>query len=143
MGIESYLPMHKVVRQWSDRKKKMEVPLFPNYVFVKVDEVMRVSLFSIKELVKFVSIEKRPVVVREKEIMTIKRVLSEDVQVSAEEYFQEGMRVRIGYGQFVGMEGVIVKKNNSTRLVVKIDGLMKAFSFNIASHLAEVVISLQ
>lgn len=143
MGIESYLPMHKVIRQWSDRKKKLEVPLFPSYVFVKVNETKRVSLFSIKELIRFVSIEKKPVVVREKVIMNIKRVLSEDVQVATEEYFQEGMRVRIGYGQFAGMEGVIIKKNNSTRLVVKIDGLMKAFSFNIASHVVETVTSLQ
>jgi transcriptional antiterminator RfaH len=52
MGIESYLPTHKVVRQWSDRKKKMDVPLFSNYVFVKVDDTKRRLLFSINELLK-------------------------------------------------------------------------------------------
>lgn len=138
MGIESYLPMHKVIRQWSDRKKKLEVPLFPNYVFVRVNETRRGSLFSIKELVRFVSIEKKPVVVREKEILTIKRVLNEDVPVMTEEYFQEGMKVRIEYGQFAGLEGVIIKKNSNTRLIIKIEGLMKAFSFNVSAHMAEV-----
>jgi len=137
MGIESYLPMHKVVRQWSDRKKRLEVPLFPNYVFVRVNEIDCVALYSIKELVKFVTIEKRPVVIRENEIVAIKRVLSEEVDISTEEYFQEGMRVRIKQGQFEGLEGVVVKKQGSARLIIKIEGLMKAFSFSISAGMVE------
>src|SRR5688572_14119498 len=85
MGIESYLPLQKVVRQWSDRKKKMEVPLFPNYVFVKIEETERGYLYSIKELVRFVSLEKIPVVVRENEILAIKHVLSGNFEVSSDE----------------------------------------------------------
>jgi transcription antitermination factor NusG len=138
MGIESYLPLHKVVRQWSDRKKKMEVPLFSNYVFVKVDDVRRRLLFSIKELLKFVSIEGRPVVIRENEILTIKKVSSGDFDdISTEEYFQEGMKVRITNGQLTGLEGVVIKKCNKSRLVIRIEGLMKAFSFEISAKFAE------
>jgi len=66
MGIESYLPLYKVTRQWSDRKKKVEVPLFPNYVFVKVSEKGRRVIFNIKEPVKFISIDNKPVVVDER-----------------------------------------------------------------------------
>lgn len=140
MGIESYLPTHLVIRQWSDRRKKMEVPLFPNYVFVKIEDAKRGFLYSIKELVRFVSIEKRPVIVCEKEIMAIRNVLSEDTEVSSEEYFQQGMKVRIRQGQFAGMEGIIIRRSGNTRLVVKIDVLMKAFSFNISSKFAEQVL---
>jgi transcription antitermination factor NusG len=140
MGIESYLPMHKVVRQWSDRKKKMEVPLFTGYVFVKVDDVRRVVLFSIQELVKFVSIDKKPVVVRETEILTIKNVLNRDFgDISIEEYFQEGMKVKITQGQFAGLEGEVITKCNKSRLVIKVDGLRKAFSFEISTKAAMVV----
>ncbi len=141
LGIESYLPMHKVIRQWSDRKKKLELPLFPCYIFVKVDDVMRNNLFSIKELVKFVSIERRPVILREKEILTIKRVLGEEADVSNEEYFQQGMKVRIKHGQFAGLEGVVIKKRGSERLLIKIDSLMKAYSFNVATHHIEAMVS--
>jgi transcription antitermination factor NusG len=139
MGIESYLPMYKVVRQWSDRKKRLIVPLFPNYVFVKVNTLCRGYLFSIKELVRFVSIEQKPVVVRENEITTIQRILCEDVEVLPEEYFQEGMRVRIGQGQFAGLEGVIAKRCSKTRLIIKIDGLMKAFSINLSACHVEML----
>lgn len=139
MGIEHYLPLQKVIRQWSDRKKKLLVPLFPNYVFVRVSADKRSYLYSIRELVRFVSIEKRPVVVREKEITAIKRVLNEEVEIFAEEYFQAGMNIRIKQGQFAGLEGVVVKKSNYSRLIIKIDGLMKAFSINVPTNLSELV----
>lgn len=139
MGIESYLPLHKVVRQWSDRKKKLEVPLFPNYVFVKVDAILRVSLFSIKELTKFVSIEKQPVVIDEKEILAIKKVLNNEEEVVPDHYFQEGVKVRVRGGHFDGLEGIIIKRRGRTRLLIKIEGLMKAFSFNVSTQLAEVI----
>ncbi|UXE67985.1 MAG: UpxY family transcription antiterminator [Chryseotalea sp. WA131a] len=146
MGIESYLPMHKVIRQWSDRKKKMEVPLFSNYVFVKVDDVRRRLLFSIDELLKFVSIEGKPVVIRENEILTIKRLLSGDFdEISTEEYFhfQEGMKVRIAHGHFAGLEGVVIKKCNKSRLIIKVEGLMKAFSFVLSSKYAKKIDFIQ
>lgn len=139
MGLESYLPLNRVTRKWSDRIKKLDVPLFPNYVFVKVSPEKRGYLYSIKEMVRFVSIEKKPVVVRDKEISAIKRVLGEEVEVFPEEYFQQGMNIRIKYGQFAGLEGVVVRKSNYSRLVIRIDGLMKAFSINVSSNLAEPV----
>lgn len=96
--------MPKVVRQWSDRKKKMEVPLFSNYVFVKVDDVRRSLLFSVRELLKLVSIEGKPVVNMENEILTRKKVSSGDFEdISTDECFQEGIKVRIAYGQFAGL----------------------------------------
>lgn len=139
MGLEAYLPLHRVVRQWSDRKKTLEVPLFPNYVFVKLNALKRERLYSIKELIRFVSIDKKPVVLCDEEIVNIKRVLGEVVDVHEEEYFQQGMKVRIKYGQFSGLEGTILKKNGNSRLLIKIDGLMKAFSFNISDSVAELI----
>jgi transcription antitermination factor NusG len=140
MGIECFLPLHTVVRQWSDREKKIEIPLFPNYVFIKVEEAVRYSLFSVKDLVKFVSFEKKPVVIRDKEIMVIKNALDPAFEVSRETYVEEGMKVKITHGCFGGMEGIIKKVNSRTRFVVKIDVLMQAFSFNISSNIAEILV---
>lgn len=117
----------------------MEVPLFPNYVFVKVNGMGYNSLHSIKEIVRFVSIDRRPVVIREDEIKMIKRLLMGEPDVASEEYFQEGARIRIEHGQFAGLEGIVVKQNNKSRLIVKIDGIMRAFSVNISLNTFEIV----
>jgi transcription antitermination factor NusG len=137
IGIETYLPLCTIVRQWSDRLKKVEVPLFPNYVFVKVDEKTRRNVYKIKEPIRFISIDKRPAVVDEREIQTIRQVLSGGSKVSSEAYFQQGMMVRIKQGQFAGLEGIVIKRNGTTRLLVRIERLMKAYSFNISADMVE------
>lgn len=140
LGIEFFLPMYKTVRQWSDRKKKVELPLFPNYVFVHTSESARQLLFSINELIKFVSIERKPVVVRDTEIETVKQILKVDgLEVGMENYFQKGMKVRIARGQLAGLEGVVLKQNGKSRLLVCINGLQKAFSINVATNLLESI----
>lgn len=139
IGIEFFLPFYKVERKWSDRKKKIEVPLFPNYIFVRVDNNLTKSkILSVKHVVKFISIDGRPLVVREQDITSIKKILNDDLDVAPENYFHEGMKVRIKGGQFNGFEGVIVKKFNDTRLIISISTLMKAYSFNISSSYVEV-----
>ncbi len=139
MGIESFLPMYQVIRQWSDRKKRIRVPLFPNYVFIKTNEETRGVLFSIKDIVRFVSIEKKPVVVREQEIRDIKFILNGDFELDAEDYFQAGMKVKINRGHLSGMEGIILRKNSKARLLIKIDLLQRAFSVNIPSCFADTI----
>lgn len=138
LGMEFFLPTYKTVRQWSDRKKKVELPLFPNYVFVHTSERERHLLFSISNLVKFVSIERKPVKVRESEIATVKRVLeADDVDLGEANYFETGSKVRIAQGQLAGLEGRVLKQNGKSRLLIRIDELRKAFSINIATSLLE------
>ncbi len=138
LGMEFFLPTYKTVKQWSDRKKKVELPLFPNYVFVHTSENERHLLFSITNLVKFVSIESRPVKVRETEIDAVRRILeADDVEVGMANYFETGSKVRIARGQLAGLEGRVLKQNGKSRLLIRIDELQKAFSINVATHLLE------
>lgn len=140
LGVEFFLPMYKTVRQWSDRRKKVELPLFPNYIFVHTSENHRHALFSINEPIKFVSIEKKPVVVREHEIDVVRQILkADDLEIGIEDYFQQGKKVRITRGQLAGMEGIVLKQNGKSRLLISIDGLQKAFSINVATNLLEPI----
>lgn len=128
-GFECFLPLQNILRQWSDRKKKQEVPLFPNYVFVKMRESQRPCLFILKGFVKYVSFDRKPVVVREKEIDSIMRILrTDDLDIQSEQYIDTGMCARITSGQFAGMEGIVTQRNGRSRLVIRISSLMKAFS---------------
>jgi transcription antitermination factor NusG len=135
MGFESYLPVHTVVRQWSDRKKKMEVPLFPNYVFVRTHLPNTIELLSIRELVKFISFDGAPVAIPEKEIQAIRQVLSGKAPVENETYdHRAGETVVIREGQFAGTQGLVVRKNGKHRLVIQIHALQQAISVEIATQ---------
>src|SRR4051794_27674697 len=83
-GYEAYCPLNRVVRQWSDRKKTVQEPLFKGYVFVKVEEKAKWKVREIDGILNYVFWNGRPGIVREQEIETIKRFLNQftDVQVS-------------------------------------------------------------
>lgn len=135
MGLEAYLPLQQVVRQWSDRKKKMEAPLFPNYVFVKTSAVRRYDVCRIPELVRFVTCDNQPVVIPEKNINDIRRLLTGEVEVYENaSHYKTGERVKVVHGQFAGTEGVLVKVNGKKRLVVQLEVLRKVIAVDISTH---------
>ncbi len=140
MGVETFLPMQKVVKQWSDRKKKVTLPLFPNYVFVKTTPQRRFDLFGVKGLVRFVAFEGKPVAIPEQEIEMIRKMVGQvGVAFNASSTTgSTGERVKIMHGQFAGTEGVIVREHDGKRrLVVQIKALKQTVSINIAAdHLS-------
>lgn len=134
LGFESYLPMHIVERNWSDRKKRLVVPLFPNYIFVKTSPNKRIETFTIREIVRYVSFGGAPVSVKDTIINSIKTILMENREVNViENNISIGSPIKIINGPFTGMEGILLSMNGNTRFVLKIDSLQKAISINIPS----------
>ena len=80
-GIESYCPLNKVRRKWSDRIKTIEEPLFKSYVFVKIDEEIRTNVRMTDGVINFVYWNGKPAVIKEREIQTIRRFLDEHENV--------------------------------------------------------------
>jgi len=81
MGIEVYCPLRKEVRQWSDRKKKVEVPLLPSMVLVKLTENERHLVFDVPGVVRYMFWLGEPAVVREKEIEGLQKSLKSGFKV--------------------------------------------------------------
>lgn len=108
-GIESYCPLNKVKRKWSDRMKTVEEPLFKSYVFVKVTDDDRTKVRLTNGVVNFVYWNGKPAIIREKEIQTIKRFLDEheSVQVRPME-FAINQQVLITSGTFMDKRAVVV-----------------------------------
>ncbi|AXY73677.1 UpxY family transcription antiterminator [Paraflavitalea soli] len=131
-GVVSFIPLHKVIRQWSDRKKQLEVPLFPNYIFVQVPPAERFELLRIDGIVKYISFDGKPATVSNTLIDTLKKMLSGNIEVSNEQFI-EGTRIRISHGPFTGAEGLLIRKNGSRRLVVQIDALQRSVSVDISA----------
>lgn len=122
-GVESYCPLNKVNRKWSDRMKIVEEPLFKSYVFVKVQDTDKTKVRMTNGVINFVYWEGRPAVIREKEINAIKRFLNEykNVEVHPME-FQQQQRVIITGGPLMDQEGSVLNVNRKM-VKVAIDSL--------------------
>ena len=138
-GIESYLPLRKVLRQWSDRKKWVEEPLFRCYVFIHVDEKNRLRALQTYGVVRVVSFNGKPAVVRDEEIENIRRVLREVETVEPCSMVYVGDIVEITRGPLCGLRGRLVQVRSEHRLVVTIDSIHQALRFNVALTDVKVV----
>jgi transcription antitermination factor NusG len=122
-GFESYCPLNKVRRKWSDRVKVVEEPLFKSYVFVKVNEEDRTAVRMTLGVINFVYWEGKPAVIKEKEINTIKRFLNEYENVEVQPMsLQVHQRVKITTGPLMDQEGEVLSLQRKA-VKVAIDSL--------------------
>jgi transcription antitermination factor NusG len=114
-GVESYCPLNKVPRKWSDRIKIVEEPLFKSYVFVRINDEDRTRVRMTDGVVNFVYWNGRPAIIKEKEIQVIRRFLDEYEQVDVQKIdFEPEERVRVISGPMMDQEGKIVEVKNKT-----------------------------
>jgi transcription antitermination factor NusG len=120
MGIEVYCPMVSEVRQWSDRKKIVNTPLFTSYVFVKLKEKDREQVFEVPGVVRYLFWLGKPANVKEDEIQTIRNWVEDDnVMEMTVADFSPGDRMTIPKGVFKDQEGLIKDVGkNKMRLVL-------------------------
>lgn len=122
-GLESYCPLNKVRRKWSDRYKVVEEPLFKSYVFVKVSDEDRTNVRMTTGAINFVYWDGKPAVVKEKEIVAIRRFLDEYENVEARPVkLKMHQRVRVTNGTLMDHEGKVVDLQHKTAKVA-IDSL--------------------
>jgi len=117
-GIESYCPLNKVRRKWSDRIKTIEEPLFKSYVFVRIADEDRTPVRMTNGVVNFVYWNGKPAIIKEKEIQVIKRFLDEYENVEAVKIeLSEGDRVQVLAGPMMEREGKVLEVKNKVAKV--------------------------
>jgi len=120
-GIESYCPLNKVTRQWSDRVKIVEEPLFKSYVFVRISEGERTSVRMTNGVVNFVYWNGKPGIIKEREIRTIRKFLDEYDNVGVHPIdFEKGSPVKIRQGALMNQNGVVKRlMNNKVEVIIE------------------------
>lgn len=111
-NIKSWCPVQKIQRQWSDRKKIIEDPLFKSYVFVHTNESERVEILRTEGVLNFVHYLKKPAIISNEEVDLIKRYLAEDeakISIIASEGFQPETKVKVSHGVFMNNTGKVVR----------------------------------
>lgn len=111
-GVECWCPLQKIERQWTDRKKIIEDPLFKSYVFVHIDELEKTNVLMTDGVLNFVYYLGKPAIIKDEEINTIKMYLAEkDARISiiSEEGFRSGEKIRVNFGVFMDKEGTVLR----------------------------------
>jgi transcription antitermination factor NusG len=129
--IQSFLPTYRSVRRWKDRKKILELPLFPSYVFVQMDLSERVNLLRLPGVLSLVCFQGQPTPVDSLEIENLRHGLADQTIVHPHPYLKTGRRVRIRSGAMAGVEGVLVRKKDCARVVLSISLLQRSVCVDI------------
>jgi transcription antitermination factor NusG len=135
--IVTFLPVHDSWRQWKDRKKKVELPLFPGYCFACFPLVERLRVLNVLGVSHLVSINGRPEPIREDEIEAIQRLVCTKLQYDPHPFLEEGMDVEVVRGPLAGVRGKLLRKDRVTRLVLAVTLVRQAAVVEI--HPADVV----
>lgn len=132
-GFEAYLPLIKTVRQWSDRKKTVELPLISSYVFVFIEAKNLNTTLPTPGVVNVLKHLGKPAVIREDEINNLKILTSSDENLSFADSIEvsKGDAVEVVKGPFMGLIATCINTSTSYRVVVKIDSLGTCFNVNI------------
>ncbi len=141
-GVESYLPLIKRNRQWKDRKKVVEFPLFPGYLFVRVNPNPSefVNVLKARGVVSLVSGQQGvPLAVPDNEIDSLKLMVEKGSGLDIYPALKEGVRVMVMRGPLSGASGVIVKKEDCYMLIVNIDILGRSIGVKVPAEDIEMV----
>ncbi|MFC2114043.1 UpxY family transcription antiterminator [Bacteroidota bacterium] len=123
-NVEHYLPIHSILKQWSDRRKWVEEPVFKSYIFVKVGLDDYYDVLNIEGVVTFVRFGQFPEVVPEVQVLTVKRMLESEYEIEVNtETYELGDIVQVDKGPMQGLIGSLIEIQGKHKLVVHVDVL--------------------
>jgi transcription antitermination factor NusG len=129
--VNCFLPVYRSVRRWKDRKKVLELALFPGYVFVQMAVEKKLRVLEVPGAVRLVSFNGQPAAVPASEIEMLKNRLSGACGVEPHPYLRAGHRVRVRSGALEGLEGIVVRRKDRYRIVFSIDLLKRSVAVEV------------
>ncbi|HEY0704535.1 MAG TPA: UpxY family transcription antiterminator [Candidatus Acidoferrales bacterium] len=138
-GIGSLVPLRAHKRQWSDRERTVEFPLFPQYVFVRIAQNLdtRVAVLRTNGITSFVGTRGIGIPIPEEQIERIQRVSTAAVPVTEHPFLNVGERVRIRGGALDGLQGILTAVNGDQNLVVSVDLIQRSVAIRLAGFAIE------
>ena len=122
MGLEVFCPKVSVVKQWSDRKKKVSQSLIPSYVFIKIKEQERDLVFSVSGVVRYLFFLGKPAIIKESEINAMKETLNHDFKEVGVMDLEKGQKFTIEEGNFKGQEATFLEQKGN-KIILRLESL--------------------
>lgn len=130
-GYHPFLPTYSMRRQWSDRVKQMDVPLFPGYVFCRLDPDNRMPVITTPGVVKLVGHGKTPVAISKEEIDAVQRILTSQLPYLPWPSMVLGQHVAVDHGPLMGLQGVLLECRPPHRLAVSVTMVNRAVTVEV------------
>lgn len=130
-SVEAYLPLYRSVRRWKDRRMRLELPLFPGYVFVHLALRDRLQVLQTPSVARLVGFGGQPAALPDQEVNALRQGLTREMRIEPHPYLKVGHRVRVRTGPLHGLQGILVRKKNSSRFVISLDLIMRSVAVEI------------
>lgn len=125
-NIQSFLPLYKSKQRWADRVKYLDLPLFPGYVFCRMNPHIRVPVLSTLGVLDIVGGRNGNATVDDAEICAIQKLAAAHLDCEPSAWIATGEHVRIDHGPLAGVEGIVVNTKSGARLVLSITLLQRS-----------------
>jgi transcription antitermination factor NusG len=140
-GIECFLPLHSVKRQWSDRKQAVSLPLFPGYTFVRIipAQHLRVAVLRTNGVINFVGPKGTGAIIPDGEIEAVQAILKENIPFKLYPYLKVGRAVHIRGGCLDGIKGILTKINGDQSLIISVELIQRSVAMRVTGYDIEPV----
>jgi transcription antitermination factor NusG len=130
-GVDHFLPIYHSIRRWKDRRKELDLVLFPGYVFVKLLQAERLRVLQLPGVVRFVSFNGQPAALQACDLEALRNGLLQGIRAEHHPYLTVGRRVKVVHGPLAGAQGILLRTKPNCRIVISIDAIMRAVSVEI------------
>lgn len=130
-AVEHFLPLCQTVRKWTDRRKRLELPLFPGYVFVRLPLQERLRVLEIPSVARLVGFNNLPTALRDDEMEAMRNGLTRPLRAEPHPYLKVGRRVRIVRGPLEKCEGILLRTKGGFRVVLSVDLIMRSVAVEV------------
>jgi transcription antitermination factor NusG len=129
--ISCFLPLYRSVRRWKDRRKELELALFPGYVFVRIALQDRLRVLQLASVVRFVSFNGHPLPLPQGEMDALMTGLRSGVRAEPHPYLTVGRRVSVKHGPLAGSQGILVRRKDKFRVVLSLELIMRSVAVEV------------
>jgi transcription antitermination factor NusG len=130
-SVESFLPLYEKVSRWKDRRVRLQLPLFPGYVFVRIVREEKLRVLQIPSVVRLVGFNGIPAPLNDEEMAAMQQGLNSKLRIEPHPFLTVGRRVHIKSGPFAGLQGVLLRKKGGYRFVLSVDLIQRSIAVDV------------
>jgi len=138
-GIKTFLPLLSESHRWSDRRRTVEVPLFPTYVFIQTADTRatRISILRATGVIRFLGTRGVGTAIPDEQIESVRIILEHGIRLMPFPFLNVGQRVRIRGGSLEGVRGILLGRNGDQSLIVSVELIQRSLALRVAGYEVE------